>query len=608
MSAGDDLTKKIKSVQDKIKENGNRVSSLFKEYQDVFTKENDNFILKLKKICDKRVSFLSKVKDENKRSFFIDSNNDLDNLLKENEELISNLTSALKALKTFLLNDPNIFKNENEDEKKKDEKSKNTKLVIKSTDDCGKAKNILNSKEGTNLQILEINRITVDDFNYLFKDTIKKKEQEGEDVNTQEDIIKIKKLKFKKSVLLNINFCDYFPNINNLSISDCKIGYDVCSKINFNNIIKLSLEGIDLVNENFEELLIYLLKDQTDINGENFIGKNLVSLSVKNNRISRIFFPVDAPEKKDIRNDFSNLKFLNLSGNNLFDFYIDKKETKPLFEKVKLLDLTNNNITSPIIIKKLIDIKGKDCLILASKNIGVIKNNEMRKKYCEYLTENLKNNTKDKDYNNIKSLVFEGIFGYGNKKLLLEMDLNHLNNSLVELNFSFNNIDDDEIIDILGKNKNLVNLKRLNLSSNKITEQFFSKFVESKYYENYKNLKFLNLSCNPISFNEAEVYKNFISNCQNLESLFLKNTHIGEDMNHYMKNKIIRFTAQKSGQRIGELNKKDKEMESLIDKDKFLKNNSKVYITISYIIKPKYVTFVNKYFPYLLERIKLEEE
>lgn len=601
MSAEDDLSKKIKSVQDKLQENGKKVSSLFQEYKDVFTKENENFISKFNKLCEKRISFLSKVKDENKRSLFIDSNNELDKLLKEDEELISNLASALKALKTFLLNDPNIFKNENENENKKDEKSKYHKLIIKSTDDCGKAKNTLNSKEGAFLKKLEINRITIDDFNYLFGDYIKKKEHEGEDFNNQGEIIKIKKLKFKKSILLNINFCDYFPNINNLSISDCKIGYNICSKINFNNITRLSLEGVDLVNENFEDLLIYLLKDQTEKNGENYIGKNLELLSVKNNRISRILFPKDSSERKDIRNDFSKLEFLNLSGNNLFDFYFDNKETKPLFETVKLLDLTNNNITSPIIMKNLIDKKGQNCLILASKNIGVIKNNEMRKEYCEYLTEKLKNNY------NIKSLVFEGIFGYRNKHLLLEMDLNHIN-SLVELNLSFNNIDDSEIISILEKNNKLVNLKRLNLSSNKITDQFFSMFVESKHYDNFKKLKFLNLSCNPIPFNEADVYKNFISNCQSLESLILKNTLIGEDINHYMKNKIIRFTAQKSGQRIGPLNKKDKEMESLIDKDKFLKNNSKVYIIISFIIKPKYVTYVNKYFPYLLERIKLEEE
>ena len=78
----------------------------------------------------------------------------------------------------------------------------------------------------------------------------------------------------------------------------------------------------------------------------------------------------------------------------------------------------------------------------------------------------------------------------------------------------------------MEKNKNLENLKRLNLSSNAITEQFFSRFVENKYYENYKNLKLLNLSCNPIVFTEANTYKNFISNCQNLESLLLQHTFL----------------------------------------------------------------------------------
>ena len=39
----------------------------------------------------------------------------------------------------------------------------------------------------------------------------------------------------------------------------------------------------------------------------------------------------------------------------------------------------------------------------------------MRKKYCDYLIDKLKNNTKN-NYN-IKTLVFEGIFGYGNKQV-----------------------------------------------------------------------------------------------------------------------------------------------------------------------------------------------
>ena len=602
MSAEEGLTKKIRTVQDKLKENVKIISSLFKDHQYFFTKESEKFISKIKMKCDERISFLSKVKDENKSAFFKDTNNILENLLKENQDLVNNFTSALKALKEYFMDDLNIFKNESEE---KDENSKKKKLIIKGTDDCGKAKNILNSKEGANLEILEINRITMDDFNYLFMDNLKNKELENEDNIKNEDVIKFKKLKFKKSNLLNINFCDFFPNIENLKISDCKIGYNISSKMNFNNLIRLNLDEIELVNENFEDLIIYLLKEQSDTNEGNFIGRNLKSLSVKNNRISRILFPKDCSGKKDIKNNFINLTQLNLSGNNLFDYYVNDPKKKPLFRKVKLLDLTNNNITSPLVMKGLIDKIGDKCLIFAANNIGVIKNNKMRQFYCNYLIKKLK--TKPEE-NIIKTLVLEGIFGQTNKKLLINLDLNIFSHSLVELNLAFNSIKDDEIILILEKNKNLENLKRLNLSSNAITEQFFSRFVENKYYENYKNLKLLNLSCNPISFNEAEIYKKFISNFQSLESLILKNTYISEDINNYMKKKVIRFFAKKNGQKIPDLDKNGKEMESLIDKDKYIKNNSKVYITISYTIKEKYKNLIDKYFPYLLERIKMEEE
>lgn len=602
MSAEEGLTKKIRTVQDKLKENVKIISSLFKDHQYFFTKESEKFISKIKMKCDERISFLSKVKDENKSAFFKDTNNILENLLKENQDLVNNFTSALKALKEYFMDDLNIFKNESEE---KDENSKKKKLIIKGTDDCGKAKNILNSKEGANLEILEINRITMDDFNYLFMDNLKNKELENEDNIKNEDVIKFKKLKFKKSNLLNINFCDFFPNIENLKISDCKIGYNISSKMNFNNLIRLNLDEIELVNENFEDLIIYLLKEQSDTNEGNFIGRNLKSLSVKNNRISRILFPKDCSGKKDIKNNFINLTYLNLSGNNLFDYYVNDPKKKPLFRKVKLLDLTNNNITSPLVMKGLIDKIGDKCLIFAANNIGVIKNNKMRQFYCNYLIKKLK--TKPEE-NIIKTLVLEGIFGQANKKLLINLDLNIFSHSLVELNLAFNSIKDDEIILILEKNKNLENLKRLNLSSNAITEQFFSRFVENKYYENYKNLKLLNLSCNPISFNEAEIYKKFISNFQSLESLILKNTYISEDINNYMKKKVIRFFAKKNGQKIPDLDKNGKEMESLIDKDKYIKNNSKVYITISYTIKEKYKNLIDKYFPYLLERIKMEEE
>ena len=195
MNAEEDLKKKINIVQDKLEENGTKILSLLTEYQKIFSVEKKLYIEKIKKKCDERMSFLSKVEDENKRTMFKNNKNILDNLLKENEELINNLNLSLIALKTFILKDPNIFQNENTP---KNEDSKKKKLIIKSTDDCGKAKNIINSKEGINLEIIDINKITEDDFKYLFDDNLKKKEQEAEENYNEEEIIKIKKLKFKK--------------------------------------------------------------------------------------------------------------------------------------------------------------------------------------------------------------------------------------------------------------------------------------------------------------------------------------------------------------------------------------------------------------------------
>lgn len=612
MSADEELNKKINIVETKLKENSNKVTTLFKDYQDFLSKEYSKYILKIKNKVDKRIQYLSNVKDENKNTIYKDTKDVLDNLLKKNEELVNNLSSSLESLKSYLSKEPNIFQN---DEINNNDTSKKKKLVINSTDDCGKALILLKSEEGDKFEIYDINKITNDDFNYLFKDLIKKKEEkftenldEENDKNEKPGKNKIKKIKFKNSILNIINLSDYFPNIENLSISHCQLGYDINPKLKFNNLKILRLEGVELVSENFEDLLIFLLQDKTGTKGEDYIGKNLISLSVKCNRISRIIFPndVDPNSKKNIKNDFVNLQFLDLSENNLFDYYTDKNKKK-LFEDIKLLNISSNNFTSAPRIRSLIEEKGKDCLILASKNIGIMKNQKINDYYCNYLLEKL--SKIDNNEYNIKSLVLEGLFKLKNKDLLIQIDLNKFKTSLVELNLSFNNINDEEIQLILDKNKDLINLKRLNLSSNEITEQFFAKFYENGFYKSYKNLKILNLSCNPIFFEKADIYKNFLSSCKNLESLILKNTGVGDEINNYLKNKIIMFTAKQKNKEFTTKDPKIGEMESLIDKqnkERFLKNNTKVFITISFVIKQKYIGFIKKYFPYLLDRIILE--
>ena len=451
MSGKDELDKKINSTQEKLKDNSKKVKTLFEDYKNTFLNQYEKYISKIMERCEKRKKFYSKVKDENKTKVYKDTISALDNLLKENEDAINSVYSSFESLKSLLIKEPNIFKN---DEASNNATSTKNKLVIQSTDDCGKAKNMLSSQEEQTFEIYEINKITTDDFKYLFP-------EKGKDEKTGKNekyMNKVKKLKFKSSILKDIDFCDYFPNVENLSIIECQIGYNIAPKLNFSNITNLSLEGVELVSENFEDLLIFLLNSKTE-NSDDYIGKNLKSLSVKKNRISRIIFPedVDCCSKKNIKNKFVNLEFLDLSENNLFDYYTDQKY-KLIFKDIKLLDISNNNFTSAPRIEKLIKELGQSCLIFASKNIGIMKNQKISGFYCDYLIDKL--NKIDSSKYNIKSFVFEGLFKLKDKPLLLNLNLNKFNATLVELNLSFNNINDEDIIKIFDNNKNLQKLKR----------------------------------------------------------------------------------------------------------------------------------------------------
>ena len=78
------------------------------------------------------------------------------------------------------------------------------------------------------------------------------------------------------SDLEDIDFANYFPNIDNLEIIDTKISYSLSKKVNFSKINSLKLEGVGLINENFNDLFEQIRKNE-------IMRQNIRVLSVKNN-------------------------------------------------------------------------------------------------------------------------------------------------------------------------------------------------------------------------------------------------------------------------------------------------------------------------------------
>ena len=213
MSIVEEFIRKCNNVQAVIIKNGNTIKYILNEFMKFFEKENEEFITKIKKKCEEGVSYL-KNKEGNKMTVFKDLIYPLDQLMKENEKLVNNLNSSLKALKSFLYKKPELF--DDEEKKGPTKKNKKNKLIVNSTDDCMPAKSTLNSQDGLKLDTIKVIKITETDFSFLFGDFIK------DDDN--EEKRQLKKFKIKKSILMNVNFDKYFPDIENLSISDSKIG------------------------------------------------------------------------------------------------------------------------------------------------------------------------------------------------------------------------------------------------------------------------------------------------------------------------------------------------------------------------------------------------
>ena len=517
-------------------------------------KSKNEFLSKMKKLMEDISSnfdnLISSIEnDENKEesiSIFNNIEEFQKNIIEENE----NLNSFLKQNKL-----------------KKEIKEDNDDKILKI--DCNKDINQIQRKlEKSNYEKIIIKELSSDSFNEIFESN---KDKEYNDI-----II-------KKSNIENYNL-KLLNNINKLKMKRCKILFWSCF-LSFKKINELYLESINLFNEDLKLILQELIPN---IN-------NLKIFSIKNNNITKL----DLDLGKDII--YNNLEFLNLSSNKI------NKISENIFDKlpnIKSIDLTNNNINFICRYKNILNIcKNKNCIILLSKNPGIIKE-KYREEYCNYLKEIIPQKLNDNSH--IKYLNLEGLFISKTYSILSEINFNNVElNNLNSLNLSHNNLNDQDFIKLIENNQTFFSkIKKLILCSNYITEEGINSLVNNEkgeYSKIFDNLKKLDLSGNPIKFTDLNQFKNMINFFPNLKTLLLKYTSFEKDYNNYLKMKAL----SKIDKEDKELTELDKQFEELIEKERYFEKK-KISIKMMNINGFKYFNLVRKYFPYLLYNIKLE--
>ena len=407
------------------------------------------------------------------------------------------------------------------------------------------------------------------------------------------NIQKVTDISIKDSTLEDINFVDYFPYIENLKIINSKLSYNIHEKIQFQKLESLKLEGIGLINENFNPLFEQIRKNE-------IMRKNLRVFSVKNNNISFLDYRKGYADNILKSMAFNNLEILDMSYNKL---YLFQNQIFNCLDKISLIDLTNNNIAFPTKLTDLLkSAKLKKCLLLMTNNLAILKE-KANIEYNEYLCQILP--LINYPVNNI---TLDNIFCNDNFKYIKAIEIGKFTDSLEYLNLSNGNLRDNDLIQLLNEKWNFPYLKYFILESNYLTEAFLYSLIKKEYNFDTKlsNLKVFNLSENKISCSDANKFKQFLELFKNLEILELKFTPIEKCINQVFKKKVIEYHDAKK-QRISEytLDENEKKIAQIIDNN-YLKEKTKVTIKIFDFINTKYTKPIVSHLPYLLDRIVLE--
>lgn len=396
-----------------------------------------------------------------------------------------------------------------------------------------------------------------------------------------------------KNCDIDIDFSNIFPIIKKFRILNCQLPFNLHYKLNFNFLTHLILENIGLINENFEHLFFQI---RANIN----LRKNLKIISVKNNKIGIVDLTKGIPDNQIIlKVQFPELEILDFSNNKIFFF---SKKIINAIKKIKIIDLTNNNIAFPFGYNTLIEAGKKNCfLLLINKNYGLMRENH-RQEYINYLFDIIPRY----DYP-LRNLPLINLYVGSNYNKMKELNLSKFNNSLIELNLSYGDINNGDFIFLLKNNIALYNLKKLNLTKNKLTDELFDLLLENNFETKFLKLKELNLSGNPVNFKKASNFQNFCEKFKSIKSLIIKRTKFELCINIYMKNKINRYyEKERYKQYKTDFTKEDLEIQKIIDNNHYLSKKTNLTLYIYDTNNYKYVSKIKKFYPEILDKIDIE--
>ena len=371
----------------------------------------------------------------------------------------------------------------------------------------------------------------------------------------------ISKISEGKNFVMNISLpYDYISNsfFKNISIKnkekffDEKKKYKNILKENYNNLVKLKMNNINDVEtyfdeiESFENMKSLKLKNINFIRNSNeflkkfnkinklninnaknleirmleYLSENLTSLSLSNNNLVDFEFNIimnDYLKKsKNLRN---NLEYLSFSKNDLSYVNLnDIIDQKSQFYALKNIDFSNNslyklnipfeyfsslkciNICYNNFSKNYFNNIDKDIIVLQSGNL-FLSNLNLANYYFSDINKKLNKYPIKLVYLNlsfIPDLISNDYFSKLeiNDTILLE---------LKKLNLSYNNITNVTFFQFIKNNKGLLNLKNLNLKGNKLNDLFFEEYLNLKLNNIFTNLKKINLEENLLGDDDVVV-------------------------------------------------------------------------------------------------------